>query len=199
MSDPVPHNRNRLGWLLGFIFHPFTVFIPALVVVLNDTPRREALAWLTFIAVLLLGPTALLVQLARRRGRYVYQRETRHILYLTGELSILICTGLAIALEASPRLLFSLLTLALWVPLQYTVNARLTKISAHAAVISGIVAAFMVLGEIDSMPLALAGVGAVLATAWARVVTGHHTLTQVSLGIMVSITSVLAAAVLVSL
>ncbi|MBI5957352.1 MAG: hypothetical protein HY866_01360 [Chloroflexi bacterium] len=75
----------------------------------------------------------------------------------------------------------------------------MTKISAHAAVISGIVSAFVVLGEIDSMPLALAGVGAVLATAWARVVTGHHTLTQVSLGIIVSITSVLAAAVLVSL
>ncbi len=35
VTDPVPHNGNRLGYWLGIIFHPFSVFIPAPAVVLK--------------------------------------------------------------------------------------------------------------------------------------------------------------------
>jgi membrane-associated phospholipid phosphatase len=68
-----------------------------------------------------------------------------------------------------------------------------TKISAHVGVISGIFATLYVMGNLRSLPL-VAG-----ATAWARVVTGHHTVLQVRLGIVVSAVSVGAAFVLMAL
>jgi hypothetical protein len=91
VTDPVPHNGNRLGTWLGMIFHPFTVFIPALFVVLKDTNPAVAVGWVTFIAVIILVPALTLIHLARRQGRYTYQREMRHPLYLVFWVSMVVC------------------------------------------------------------------------------------------------------------
>lgn len=77
VTDPVPHNGNRLGYWLGMIFHPFTVFIPALFVVLKDTEPLLAMGWVAFMAVIILVPALTLIHLARRQGRYPYQRGIR--------------------------------------------------------------------------------------------------------------------------
>ena len=77
--------------------------------------------------------------------------------------------------------------------LQAIINARLTKISAHTAVVTGILTALLLMGDLNSPFLITGAVGMVTATAWARVVTGHHTVLQVSLGIVVSMTSVFTA------
>ncbi len=193
VTDPVPHNGNRLGYWLGIIFHPFTVFIPALVVVLKDTEPLAAVGWVVFMAGIILTPALTLIHLARRRGRYTYQRGMRHPLYLVFWVSMVLCVGLAEWLDAPERLIFSLLALVVWVPLQAAINARLTKISAHTAVVTGILTALFLMGDLDSPLLVSGAVGIVCATAWARVVTGHHTLLQVSLGIIVSIISVVTA------
>ncbi len=84
-------------------------------------------------------------------------------------------------------------------PLQAVINARLTKISAHTAVVTGILIALFLMGDLDSPLLVGGAVGIVFATAWARVVTGHHSLVQVSLGIVVSAVSVGIAFALVAL
>jgi hypothetical protein len=61
------------------------------------------------------------------------------------------------------------------------------------AVVTGILTTLFGMGDLDS-PLLIGGaVGIVVATAWARVVTGHHSVLQVCLGIGVSIISVAAA------
>ena len=70
---------------------------------------------------------------------------------------------------------------------------RWTKISAHAAVVTGILTAFLLMGELNSLPLVVGAVGIVLLTGWARVSTGHHSWVQVGLGILVSAASVGAA------
>ncbi len=199
MTDPVPHNGNRLGYWLGMIFHPFTVFIPALVVVLKDTEPVVAVGWVMFIAVIILVPALTLIHLARRKGRYTYQRGMRHPLYGVFWASMILCVGLAVTLDAPERLVFSLLALVVWVPLQAVINARLTKISAHTAVVTGILIALFLMGDLDSPLLVGGAVGIVFATAWARVVTGHHSLVQVSLGIVVSAVSVGIAFALVAL
>lgn len=191
MTDPVPHNRSRLGYVIGLIFHPFVIFIPTLFVVLKDVPLGEALAWMAFLAVVILVPALVLIQRARRREQYTYQRATRHHIYIVFWSSMVVCVVLAVGLGAPRRLVFSLLCLCVWVPAQYVVNARYTKISAHTAVVAGIASALVAMGELDTIPLVLGGTGVVLATAWARMVTGHHTLLQVSLGIAVSAASVL--------
>ena len=49
------------------------------------------------------------------------------------------------------------------------------------------------MGDLDSPLLVIGAVGIVGAVAWARVVTGHHTLWQVSLGMIVSFISVVTA------
>lgn len=196
--DPVPHNGNRLGYWLGMIFHPFTVFIPALVVVLKDTEPLVATGWVVFMAVIILVPVLTLIHLARRKGRYTYQRGMRHPLYVVFWVSMVICVDLAVTLDAPERLVFSLLSLVVWVPLQTIINARLTKISAHAAVITGILTALFLMGDLNSPLLMLGAVGVVCATAWARVVTGHHSVLQVSLGIVFSVASVLVAALIFS-
>jgi len=193
LSDPVPHNHSRLGYWLGFVFHPFTVFIPALLVVLKDTDPIETVGWVTFIAGIILVPALAIIHLARQQGRYTYQRGMRHPLYLVFWVSMVLCVGLAVLLNAPQRLVFALLTLCVWGPLQYLVNARLTKISAHVGVISGIFTALFVMGDLNTFPLVAGAVGIVSATAWARVVTGHHTLAQVSLGVVVSVLSVILA------
>jgi membrane-associated phospholipid phosphatase len=97
---------------------------------------------------------------------------------------------LAVALDAPERLVFSLLALVVWVPLQAVINVRLTKISAHTAVVTGILTALFLMGDLHSPLLVGGAVGIVLATAWARVVTGHHSVLQVSLGIGVGVISV---------
>jgi len=199
MTDPVPHNGNRLGYWLGMIFHPFTVFIPALVVVLKDTEPLVAVGWVVFMAVIILVPALTLIHLARRKGRYTYQRGMRHPLYGVFWASMILCVGLAVTLDAPERLVFSLLALVVWVPLQAVINARLTKISAHTAVVTGILTALFLMGDLDSPLLVGGAVGIVFATAWARVVTGHHSLVQVSLGIVVSTVSVGIAFALVAL
>ncbi len=193
VTDPVPHNGNRLGYWLGIIFHPFTVFIPALVVVLKDTKPLAAVGWVAFMAGIILVPALTLIHLARRQGRYTYQRGMRHPLYLVFWAGMVLCMGLAAILHAPERLIFSLLALVIWGALQAVINARLTKISAHTAVVTGILTALFLMGDLDSPLLVSGAVGIVCATAWARVVTGHHTLLQVSLGIIVSIISVVTA------
>jgi hypothetical protein len=66
-------------------------------------------------------------------------------------------------------------------------------------VVSGILTALFLMGDLDSPLLVGGAVGIVLATAWARVVTGHHSVLQVSLGIVVSAVSVAAAYGLIAL
>lgn len=199
VTDPVPHNGNRLGYWLGIIFHPFTVFIPALVVVLKDTEPLAAVGWVAFMAAIILVPALTLIHLARRRGRYTYQRGMRHPLYLVFWAGMVLCMGLAAILHAPERLVFSLLALVIWGALQAVINARLTKISAHTAVVTGILTALFLMGDLDSPLLMIGAVGIVCATAWARVVTGHHTVGQVSLGIVVSTAAVAAAYALMAL
>jgi hypothetical protein len=193
VNDPVPHNRSRLGYWLGFVFHPFTVFIPALLVVLKGTDPAVAVGWIVFIAVIIVVPALILLQLARQQGRYAYQRGTRHPIYVVFWVSMVVCVGLAQGLNAPSRLAFSLLTLCIWAPLQYLVNAWLTKISAHVGVVSGILTTLLVMGDMDHPLLVMGAGGIILATAWARVVTGHHTRLQVGLGALVGVLSVLAA------
>lgn len=199
VTDPVPHNGNRLGYWLGIIFHPFSVFIPALVVVLKGTEPLVAVGWVVFMAGIILVPALTLIHLARRKGRYTYQRGMRHPLYLVFWAGMVLCVGLAEWLDAPERLIFSLLALVVWVPLQAAINARLTKISAHTAVVTGIFTALFLMGDLDSPLLMIGAVGIVCATAWARVVTGHHTVGQVSLGIVVSTAAVAAAYALMAL
>lgn len=196
MNDPIPHNRNRLGYILGYIFHPLVLFIPTLVVVLNGTAFPVAVGWVAFISAMILAPTLFFMVHFRQQGKHIYQREHRHMLYITFWVMMLVCTGVAILLDAPSRLVFSLVCLLIWTPIQFGVNFYFTKISGHTAVIAGILTAFWVMGILENPWLKLLAIAVVFIIAWARIVTGNHTLKQVALGIVVSSGSALIAALL---
>jgi membrane-associated phospholipid phosphatase len=199
MTDPVPHNQNRLGQVIGRIFHPLVIFFPTLMIVLKDADPLAAVGWLVFITIVILVLAAIVLLRLKRQGKHTYQREARHQIYVAFWGSMVVCVGLGVALDAPHRLVFSLLCLCLWVPSQYVINARYTKISVHVAVITGIAFALIVMGDLNTVLLVSGALVAVLATAWARMVTGNHSLMQVALGMAVSVLSVLLACGLFSL
>lgn len=195
MSDVAPHNQNPLGYILGYVFHPFVIFIPALVIVLKGIPFFTAVGWVAFIAAIILIPLNLTILWERRREKYLYQRHTRHSLYVVFWLSMLCAILIGAVLDGPRRLIFALLCMWIWVALQFLVNLAYTKISGHTAIIATIVGGLLALGELDTPLLIILAFGAVAATGWARIVTGNHTREQVILGILVSSGAVLIAAV----
>lgn len=196
MTDIAPHNQNRLGYILGYVFHPFVIFIPALVIVLKGISFVTAVGWVAFIAVIILIPLNLTILWERCRGKYVYQRKTRHSLYIVFWLSMLSAILIGMVLDGPRRLIFAILCMWVWVALQFLVNLAYTKISGHTAIIATIMFGLLALGELDTPLLIVLAFGAVGATGWARIVTGNHTLKQVVLGVLVSSGAVLIAAAL---
>jgi hypothetical protein len=199
MSDPVPHNRHPVGRLISLLFHPLVIFIPTLVIVLKDANPLEAVGWVALIAAVIFTLAAVMLARLRRQGRETYQRDARHQIYLSFWVSMVLCTALGVALNAPHRLIFSQLCLVVWVPIQSLVNARYTKISIHVAVVTGIAAALVAMGDLNTLPLIGAAVVVIAAVAWARLVTGNHTRLQIALGILVSVVSVVIAYGLMSL
>lgn len=196
MTDPIPHNRNQLGYPLSYVFHPLTLFIPTLVIVLKGTPIQIAVGWVAFISMMILLPAFFFMYLFRQQGKHIYHREHRHVLYITFWVSMLLCSGLAMFFDTPSRLIFSLICLLIWTPMQFLVNFYFTKISGHTTVVAGIMTALWVMGEFDHLALKFLAIVIVLLTGWVRIVTGNHTLEQVILGVLVSSGAVFIAAVL---
>ena len=193
MAERIPDNSNRLAYIIGLFFHPLVIFVPALAIVLKDTPWKTALIWIGVIAALILVPSVILFFRLKQRGRFTYERGIRGEVYFTFAAVMVISISLAIVFDAPRRLLASLLSLLIWIPIQTFINSAYTKISTHTAVVSGIMAAFWIMGELDHILLKIGAVIAVASVGWARVVTKNHTLIQVILGIIVSVSAVLIA------
>lgn len=196
MTDPTPHNRSNLGVVLGVVFHPMTIFVPALLVMMKGIELKTALTWIAFIAAMTVIPLAALLYRVHRRNQRAYQRHARHSMYGGFWLCMVACMVVAVLGEAPRRLIFALAAVLIWVPIQFTVNILYTKISTHTAVIAGIMTSFAVMGELDHILLVLVAIAVVVATAWARIATGNHSLKQAALGVLVSTSSVLLTALL---
>ncbi|MFN8373345.1 MAG: hypothetical protein U0694_10790 [Anaerolineae bacterium] len=185
MNDPEPDNRNRIAFWVGRIFHPYVICIPTLFAVVSDLTLEEAAKWSLITIVIVLLPGMLLAAYAQSRGHPLYQRSTRTPLYIVGWVSVLVCIAVLTLMGAPHVLISSLVSLAIWAPLQLLINALVTKISAHAAIASGCAMGLLLLGKLDTPLLKLLMLAVVVATVWARVITQNHTIKQVSLGLLV--------------
>jgi hypothetical protein len=191
MNDPIPDQRNRVAVSIGRVLHPFLLPIPTLLAILSGLPLREALWWFTLIISMILIPGIVSATLMQRLGNPLYQRQTRHPLYLIGWISVLLCLAVIYKVSGPPVLLASVATLVVWIPLQWAINSWVTKISTHAAVAAGCFTTLLVLGKLEP-PLLQIGLAVLVAiTLWARVVTRNHTLPQVVLGVLVGVLPVL--------
>lgn len=182
MNESIPDNRNRLAYAIGLLFHPFLLCIPVLLVVLADRPLMEVVGWTALTAGGIVLPTAAVVTLLRRRGRAVYQRAPRSLIYPVTWAAVLL-TGLFIRLLGGPeRLQACMAALALWVPVQFAFNHWVTKLSTHTGVAAACMVGLGLMGRLNHPALLLLAAMIVLAVGWARVTTRNHTLTQVLLG-----------------
>lgn len=185
VPDVTPDTSNRVAYWLGRIFHPYLICIPTLIAVLSEMQAGDILKWTSVIVAILVVPNGILLYFLSRQGKFAYQRKTRTPIYLLGWISLFIAMA-TFALFDGPRVLFvCLVTLLVWVPVQLFINTTFTKISTHTAVVAGCGMGLFLLGKLNH-PLLLGLVIAIaLLTAWARVTTKNHTLTQVVLGLLV--------------
>ena len=195
MTNPVPHNQNRLGRMIGLIFHPLVIFIPTLVIVLKDADPLAAVGWLAFISVVILSLAAIVLLRLKRQGRHTYQREARHHIYFAFWASMVVC-GLGLVLDAPHRLVFSLCLCVGAHPIhhQRALHQDFGACRGHHRHRHRCCD-----GDLNNILLVSGALVAILATAWARLVTGNHSPLQVGLGMVVSVLSVLLAAGLFSL
>jgi membrane-associated phospholipid phosphatase len=191
VTDIIPNNSNRVAYYVGLLFHPFVVAVPTLFIVLSEIPANEVLKWVALVISVFMVPVAMSLFFLRLRGKYIYQRRERLRIYIVGWVSILLCLVLTIALHAPAVLVACVAALALWIPLQFGINTWLTMISIHTAVITGCVVGLLMLGKLPSPLLQGLGLAVIVATAWARITTRNHTMTQVILGVFVGALPVL--------
>lgn len=191
MSDPIPDQSNRVAHWLGRIFHPAVVCVPTLGLMLRDLPPMQAIGWTVLIVSMVVIPGLIVVLLQACQERYTYQRRTRGPIYGVLWLSVGLAALVIHRLNAPYVLMVCLVTLLVWLPIQLLINALVTKISTHVAVIAGCTTGLMVVGALDAWYLQGFAFIAVGLTIWARVVTKHHTPQQVVLGLIVGIGCVL--------
>jgi hypothetical protein len=189
--DLIPNDRNPIAVIIGRILHPFVVSVVTLILMLRSFPVGEAASWVIAISVILIAPVTVFMTMIQRQDRYAYQRRERGTIYLIGWISVIVCLLLSLVLQAPRVLVFGLLTLAVWVPLQRFVNYQFTKVSAHAAVITACVVGLVLLGQLNTPLGWLFGVAVIVLTAWARVETTNHSPTQVIVGMIVGALPVL--------
>lgn len=191
MNDPIPVLDNRFAVYVGRVLHPFLLPIPTLLIILSGLPIGALLEWFALVIGMILVPGMVATMLMERYVNPVYKRGTRGTLYLVGWISVLACLVVVLRLNAPLALIASVATLAVWVPLQWAINTWVTKISAHTAVATGCFTALAILGKAGTPLVEAILFALVILTVWARVVTRHHTLTQVILGVLVGVLPVL--------
>ena len=191
MNDPIPVHHNRFAVIVGQILNPFLLPIPTLLIILNDLPLGERLKWFGLTMVMILVPGAIATALTERFVNPIYKRYTRGPLYLVAWISVLSCLIVILRLNAPSILVASVATLSVWVPLQWAVNTWVTKISAHAAVAAGCLTTLIVLDKAGTPLIEILLLALMILTIWSRVVTRHHTVIQVVLGIAVGTLPVL--------
>lgn len=192
MTDPIPNNANRLAYWLGRLFHPAVICIPTLVLVLSDSPFAEAVGWTMLVAAMVTMPGLITIALLRKRQKHVYQRQTRGPVYLVIWLSVIGCLVVIWKGQGPTALQICMAALIVWLPVQLAINTYFTKISTHVAVVAGCATGLLLLGKLDTLFLQLIALLIIGSTIWARVTTRNHTVTQVLLGLVVGIGSVLA-------
>jgi membrane-associated phospholipid phosphatase len=191
MTELTPTTDHRLAVVLGLLFHPYTVAVVTLLILLRNIPTGEALLWILLVIAGLIAPLVIYTAVRRRREKYVYQRSERGGIYLIGWIGVVVILLVTVTANAPRILVVCIATLGIWLPLQRLINQRFTKVSTHTGVITACVLGLILSGHLDTPPGFAFGVMVIILTAWARVQTSHHTPFQVLLGIVVGALPVL--------
>lgn len=182
----------RLARLVSVLLHPFLVAPLAVVLLLwlGGTSLGQAWGWGALCAGVVVVPALAHLRHKLRHREYsdadVSVRQHRFGFYLFGTACMLVCYGLLLALNAPPALRAGFTAAVIACLLSTLANRFWTKVSVHVGTMGGITAAV----ACYSAPLGLLLGAGTLVVAWARLVTGQHTVTQALAGAAITVACV---------
>jgi hypothetical protein len=179
-TDPL----KRLAEAISWIFHPFTIVIPTMLILM----RQQAVSfwpsvfW-TFLSIGVANlPMAVLLIDGIRSGRFsdlsVSIREQRKSIYTVYSISTASLLMVLIWGQAPLILTACLSAVMITTMLGFAINHFFTKLSIHAIVMGGCATALMIVAPRIGMVMILFTV----VVAWARIRLKHHTLGQILIG-----------------
>lgn len=184
---------TRVARIVSNVFHPFTVALGTLVLViyLDGAPLVTALKWTSIGFGIVILPLTIYLVLNVRSGQYsdwsISIREQRHKIYLLAAVCFMVLVVIFIMTDAPPIAIACLYAALPTIFIAALINRFVTKISLHAIAMAGCTAALFWV----SWRWGIALGSAALLVAWSRVHLRQHTLLQVVIGSMAAAGSVM--------
>ena len=183
---------RKLAQALSWIFHPFVIVIPTMIISMYVTTGNlvGAIGWSALCVGFVIAPTILYLRRKLKRKEYtdadVSVREHRFGIYLFGGVCELLCLATLIYFGA-PKILIACFFAAILTLVIGTILNTQTKVSVHMAAMGGCAAVLFYISPV----LGVLMVAASIAVGWARIYLRQHTLGQVVIGWGVAVASVI--------
>jgi membrane-associated phospholipid phosphatase len=184
---------DRLAEAISWVFHPLTVVIPTMLVVLNQQGISfwQALFW-AFLSVCIGNlPLAALLFYGVRFGHYsdlsVSIREQRKSVYTVYGISTAILLTVLVLGKAPLILTACIIAVMLTTVIGFVINHYYTKLSLHSVGMAGCATVLL----LTTPWFGVAMTACALLVAWARIRLKHHTPVQILIGWAIPALSVL--------
>ena len=193
-QNHIPKDRmDRLAEAISWVFHPLTVVIPTMLVVLNQQGISfwQASFW-AFLSVCIGNlPLAALLFYGVRFGHYsdlsVSIREQRKSVYTVYGISSAILLTILVLGKAPLILTACIMAVILTTVIGFVINHYYTKLSLHSVGMAGCATVLL----LTTPWLGMAMAACALLVAWARIRLKHHTPVQILIGWAIPALSVL--------
>ncbi len=183
---------RKLAQALSWIFHPFIIVIPTMIISMYAATGDlvGAIGWSALCVAFVIAPTILYLRRKLKRKEYtdadVSVREHRFGIYLFGGVCELLCLATLIIFGA-PKILIACFFAAILTLVVGTILNTQTKVSVHMAAMGGCTAVLFYISPVLGIFMVVAS----HAVGWARIYLRQHTLGQVVMGWGVAVASVI--------
>mgnify|MGYP000206244909 CR=1 FL=1 len=184
-------NYGKIAKAISWIFHPFVIVIPTMIISMNATTGDlvGAIGWSALCVAFVIAPAILYIRRKLKRKEYtdadISVREHRFGIYVFAGACELLCLATLIIFGA-PKILIACFFAAILTLVIGTILNTQTKVSAHMAAMGGCTAVLFYISPVLGTVMVVASI----AVGWARIYLKQHTLGQVVIGWGVAVASV---------
>jgi hypothetical protein len=197
MTLPNSHTQidrmDRLAEVISWVFHPFTIVIPTMLILMiqQRIPFWQSLVW-TILAICVANlPMVGLLIYGIRFGHFsdlsVSIREQRKSIYIVYSFSTAILLTILVLGKAPIILTACMIAVILTTVIGFVINHYFTKLSIHSVVMVGCTTVLL----LTTPWLGVAMAACALLVAWARIRLKHHTPVQILIGWVIPTLAVL--------
>jgi membrane-associated phospholipid phosphatase len=194
-QNHIPKDRmDRLAEAISWVFHPLTIVIPTMLIVLTQqgVSFGQSLLWALLSVCIGNLPLAILLYYGVRVGHYsdlsVSIREQRKSVYTVYGISTAILLTILVLGKAPIILTACIIAVVLTTVVGFVINHYFTKLSLHSVGMAGCTTVLL----LTTPWLGLAMIVFALLVAWARIRLKHHTPVQILIGWAIPALSVLS-------